>query len=131
MDDRIGDDLAPSRPLTGLRLLLVEDEAMIAMDMEDLISDLGAEVVGPFARLRDALHALKHEPIHGAVLDIHLDHETTFPLADALLERADPLIFVSGDADDSVPEKYRRLPRLRKPLDYAEFTRLATSVFDA
>jgi CheY-like chemotaxis protein len=130
MDGGIGADLEPSRPLTGLRLLLVEDEALIAMEMEDLIGALGAEVVGPFSRVRDALDALGHGPIHGAVLDIHLDGETSFALADALLDRAKPVMFVTGDAEDSLPEKYRRLPRLRKPLDDAEFARLAESVFE-
>jgi CheY-like chemotaxis protein len=130
MDGWIGADLEPSRPLTGLRLLLVEDEALIAMEMEDLIGALGAEVVGPFTRVQDALDALGRGPIHGAVLDIHLDGDTSFPLADALLDRAKPLMFVTGDAEDSLPEKYRRLPRLHKPLDYGEFARLAESVFE-
>ena len=129
MDGGIGPDLEPSQPLTGLRLLLVEDEALIAIEMEDLIGALGAEVVGPFSRVRDARDALGHGPIHGAVLDIHLNGETSFALADALLDRATPVIFVTGDAEDSLPKKYRRLPRLRKPLDDAEFARLAGSVF--
>lgn len=128
--DRTEGDLEPSRPLAGVRLLLVEDEALIAMEMEDLISGLGAEVIGPFGSLAEALAALAIEPIHGAVLDIHLDGETSFPLADKLLERSAPIIFVSGDAEDSLPEKYRRLPRLAKPLDTAAFKRLVECIFD-
>jgi CheY-like chemotaxis protein len=130
MDDCIGADLQPSRPLAGLRLLLVEDEALIAIEMEELIGALGAEVFGPFSRVQDALDALGHGPIHGAVLDIHLDGETSFPLADALLNRAKPVMLVTGEAEGALPEKYRRLPRLHKPLDYAEFARLAASVFE-
>ena len=130
MDGCIGADLDTSRPLAGLRLLLVEDEALIALEMEELIGALGAEVVGPFSRVQDALDGLRNGPIHGAVLDIHLDGETTFPLADVLLDRERPVMFVTGEAEDAVPEKYRLLPRLQKPLEYAEFARIAISVFE-
>ena len=130
MDSYIGADLEPSRPLSGLRLLLVEDEALIALEMEELIGALGAEVIGPFSRVTEALDALRTGPIHGAVLDIHLDGETTFLLADALLDRDKPVMLVTGEADDALPEKFRRLPRLQKPLDYADFARLAKSLFE-
>jgi CheY-like chemotaxis protein len=119
------------KPLAGLRLLLVEDEILIAMEMEDLIRGLGAEVAGPFSRVRDALNAVIRGPLNGAVLDIHLDGDTTFPVVDVLLARAIPVLFVTGDADDSLPSKYQALPRLNKPLEHAEFSRLATMIFNS
>jgi DNA-binding response OmpR family regulator len=129
MDDPIRDEFGePNRPLAGLRLLLVEDEALVAMELEDLISSLGAEAVGPFGRVADALEALGRERVNGAVLDVRLDGETTFQIADVLLQAANPILFVTGGAG-SIPDRYRQVPRLHKPFDYAEFERLAKSIF--
>jgi CheY-like chemotaxis protein len=115
-------------PLAGLRLLLVEDDALVAMELEELIGGLGAETVGPFGRVADALDALRREQVHGGVLDVRLDSETTFAIADVLLQAASPIVFVTG-AVGSIPERYWQVPRLRKPFDYTEFARLAESVF--
>ncbi len=119
----------PSRPLAGARLLVVEDEVLVAMELEQMIADLGAEVVGPFGRLTDALDALRREAIVGAVLDIQLDGDTTLPLVDVLLERGHPVLFVTAGAPESIPESYRQLPRLGKPFDQVEFASLARSTF--
>ena len=118
----------PNRPLAGLRLLLVEDEALVAMELEELISNLGGEAVGPFGRVADALEVLGREHVNGAVLDVRLNGDTTFQIADVLLKAANPILFVTG-AVSSIPERYRQVPRLHKPFDYAEFERLAKSVF--
>jgi FixJ family two-component response regulator len=115
-------------PLAGLRLLLVEDDALVAMELEELISSLGGETVGPFGRVADALEALRLERVNGAVLDVRLDGDTTFPIADVLLQAASPIVFVTGQVG-SIPEKYWQVPRLLKPFDYTEFARLAESIF--
>jgi CheY-like chemotaxis protein len=115
-------------PLAGLRLLLVEDEALVAMELQELISSLGAETVGPFGRVADALEALRHEQVNGGVLDVRLDGDTTFQIADVLLQAASPIVFISG-AISSIPQRYRQVPRLHKPFDYTEFARLAESIF--
>jgi CheY-like chemotaxis protein len=121
----------PSGPLNGLRLLLVEDEPLVAIELEELIRELGGEVVGPFSRVDPALDALRREPISGAVLDVQLENETTFRLVDVLLDRGNPLLFVTGGAPGSIPEKYRQLPRLPKPFDYFQFAQVAKSIFRA
>lgn len=126
MIDQIADE--PDRPLLGVRLLLVEDEALVAMELEDMISSLGGETVGPFGRVADALEALGREQIDGGVLDVRLDGDTTFPIADVLLQAANPVLFVTGAAS-SIPERYRQVPRLHKPFDDTEFARLAKSIF--
>lgn len=129
MSDQITAEFGePNRPLTGQRLLLVEDEAIVAMELEELISNLGGETVGPFGRVGDALEALRCERVNGAVLDVRLDGDTTFPIADILLQASSPILFVTG-AISSIPERYRQVPRLHKPFDYAEFERLAKSIF--
>jgi CheY-like chemotaxis protein len=118
----------PNQPLAGMRLLLVEDEALVAMELEDLISSLGGEAVGPFGRVPEALEALKRERVDGAVLDVRLDGDTTFQIADVLLQAANPILFVTG-AVSSIPERYRQVPRLHKPFDDTEFACLAKSIF--
>ncbi|HLH87010.1 MAG TPA: response regulator [Xanthobacteraceae bacterium] len=118
-----------TRPLAGARLLVVEDEVLVAMEIEELIGELGAEVVGPFGRIADALDALRRESVTGAVLDIKLDGDTTLPLVDILRARGFPVLFVTGGAPEAIPESYRQLPRLSKPFDHAELADLARSIF--
>jgi DNA-binding LytR/AlgR family response regulator len=118
----------PNQPLAGRRLLLVEDEALLAMELEDLISSLGGEAVGPFGRVADALEALSRERVDGAVLDVRLDGDTTFQIADVLLQAAKPILFVTGAAS-AIPEGYRQVPRLHKPFDETQFAGLAKSIF--
>jgi CheY-like chemotaxis protein len=118
----------PNQPLAKVRLLLVEDETLVAMELEDLISGLGGEVVGPFGSVADALEVLRRERVDGAVLDVRLDGDTTFQIADVLLQAADPVLFVTG-AVSSIPDRYRQVPRLHKPFDYTEFARVAKSIF--
>jgi DNA-binding LytR/AlgR family response regulator len=131
MSDQVSTEIdEPNRPLHGLKLLLVEDEALVAMELEDLIISLGGEVVGPFGRVNDALEALRRGAVDGAVLDVRLDGDTTFKIVDVLFQAANPVLFVTG-AVDSIPEKYRHLPRLQKPFDYAQSERVANSIFRA
>jgi CheY-like chemotaxis protein len=129
MSDQITAEFCePNQPLAGVRLLLVEDEGLVAMELEDMIGSLGGEVVGPFGRVADALEALRRERVDGAVLDVRLDGDTTFQIADVLSLAANPILFVTGAAS-SIPEAYRHVPRLHKPFDDTEFARLAKSIF--
>jgi DNA-binding response OmpR family regulator len=117
------------RPLNGLRLLLIEDDPVIAMELDELIRSLGAEVVGPFSRLAPALAAVSREIIAGAVLDVRLDGETTIPIIEVLLDRSKPMLLVTGGGPDALPERYLGTARLDKPFEPAEFEHLATSIF--
>jgi two-component SAPR family response regulator len=117
------------RLLSGVKLLVVEDEALIAMEVEEMIAALGAEVVGSFSRVTDALQALERETVAGAILDIQLDGETTLGLVDVLLERGCPILFVTGGGPESIPETYRQLPRLSKPFNQVDLERSAKLIF--
>lgn len=110
-------------------MILVEDDPHTAMELDELIRALGAEVVGPFSKVASALAAIEREPVFGAVLDIRLDGETTFPIIDVFVERADPILLVSGGAAFDLPDQYRHMPRLQKPFEHAEFEHAARSVF--
>lgn len=68
--------------LTGLRILVVEDEMLVAMLIEDMLADLGCEVVGPLANVQDASRAAGTEKLDAAILDLDLDGTPTFPVAD-------------------------------------------------
>jgi CheY-like chemotaxis protein len=119
------------RLLAGMKLLVVEDEALIAMEVEEMVAAMGAEVVGAFSRVTDALAALERETVAGAILDIQLDGDTTLRLVDVLLDRGCPILFVTGGAPESIPEIYRQLPRVSKPFNQVDFERSAKLIFGA
>jgi CheY-like chemotaxis protein len=101
--------------LHGLRILLVEDEAMIALDLEFALQAAGYHVVGPVAGLAQAVALLRTEAIDAALLDVNLNGELSFPLAELLAERKIPFVFLTGYAEVVVPKPLRRRPVCRKP----------------
>lgn len=97
------------------RLLVVEDEYLIRMLLEDMLTDLGYGVsaaVGTFAEARE--HATTGD-FQAAILDVNLDGHDIFPVADILAERGLPFVFVTGYGEASLPEKHRGRPALQKP----------------
>src|SRR6185295_15398151 len=85
--------------LAGLRVLVVEDEMMVSMLIEDMLSDLGCTVVGPASRLDEALELAKADGIDCAVLDVNLGGQPIFPLADLLRQMGRPFAFATGYGD--------------------------------
>jgi DNA-binding NtrC family response regulator len=115
-----------SEALGGLRLLVVEDEFIIAIDLAQTLEDLGAEVVGPAGSVRDALDLVKSQGdrLDGAVLDVNLRDQQVFPVADALAERGVPFVFTTGYDTIVTPERHAAVPRCEKPVDKASLVRL-------
>lgn len=103
--------------LAGKRLLVVEDELLVGMLVEEILSDLGAVTVGPCSRLADGLAAARAERFDGAILDVNLAGEQADPLADLLLARGVPFLFITGYQSDSLDRRYARVPILQKPVD--------------
>jgi CheY-like chemotaxis protein len=101
--------------IDGLRVLVVEDEALIAMDLGAALRGAGCEVVGPVARPDRALGHVDAGAIDAAVLDINLGGETVFAVADALARREVPFVFVTGYDRGALPERLRDRPLLGKP----------------
>jgi CheY-like chemotaxis protein len=97
------------------RVLVVEDEMLIGMLLEDMLTDLGHQVVGIVSRVNDALAAVQKEAFDLAILDVHLNGQAVFPVADALVERGVPFVFATGYGERGLPEQYRSRPILQKP----------------
>jgi DNA-binding NarL/FixJ family response regulator len=103
-----------SHDLAGRRILLVEDEMLVSMALESTLQDSGATVIGPLARVKQALEAARREQIDAAVLDINLAGEKVFPVADLLAERGIPFVFYTGYSQDTLPPSHRSRPILSK-----------------
>jgi DNA-binding NarL/FixJ family response regulator len=107
--------------LAGRRVLLVEDQYLVAEEMRRMVSDLGGEVLGPVPRTAAALRILAAEPVDLAVLDINLGPEDAYPLATELMRREVPFLFATGCEPWVVAEAFREVPRVDKPLTAKTF----------
>ncbi|HLT77371.1 MAG TPA: response regulator [Ferrovibrio sp.] len=105
----------PSNPAARLRVLVVEDESLVAMFLEDVLEDLGHEMLGPYSRVDAALPAAQSETFDVAILDVNVNGQAIFPVADAIASRGLPFIFSTGYGQKSLPEQYRSRPTLDKP----------------
>ena len=110
--------------LQGLRVLVVEDEMMVSMLIEDMLSDLGCVVVGPAARLDEAVELVNAGGIDCAVLDVNLGGQPIFPLADLLREKGRPFAFATGYGDAGLREVDRGSPVLQKPFREGDLARV-------
>jgi CheY-like chemotaxis protein len=100
-------------PLAGKRVLVLEDEPVVAMLVEDMLVDLGCVVVGPASRLDDALAIAEREELDLAVLDINLGRGDSFPVALVLDRRSVPFVFATGYGDRETP--FPSAPVVAKP----------------
>jgi CheY-like chemotaxis protein len=109
-------EMAESSSLAGRRVLVVEDEMMIAMLVEDMLSELGCTVVGPAHALDAALNLAQTElALDAALLDVNLGGQPVFAVADALRARGVPAIFSTGYGDAGLRDVDRGAPVLQKP----------------
>ena len=101
--------------LSGLRVLVVEDEAAISLLLEDMLLDFGCEVIGPAARLSAALDAVAREQVDLAILDVNVAGEPIYPVAEALAQRSIPFVFSTGYGSAGIRDTFRDRPVLQKP----------------
>jgi CheY-like chemotaxis protein len=106
--------------LSGRRVLVVEDEMIVAWLLEDMLADFGCVVVGPAARVEQALAVIDAEAIDAAVLDVNLNGQKSYPVADALAARGVPFVFSTGYDKGRLLDGYRSFPVLQKPYQRAE-----------
>jgi CheY-like chemotaxis protein len=108
---------AESSPLSGLRVLVVEDMFLIAEDIADQLSEWGCKVVGPDRHVKGALQSIAESRIDGALLDVNLDGETSFEIASTLASQDTPFIFMTGyDSEKVFPAEFQSAPKLSKPV---------------
>jgi CheY-like chemotaxis protein len=109
--------------LAGRRVLVVEDEAMVTMLLREMLEDIGCEVVGSASRLNDAVEKARSLSFDLAILDVNLNGERTFQIADLLAERGVGFVFATGYGGGSVPASFGKRPVLQKPFHQEDLER--------
>jgi len=109
--------------LSGLRVLLVEDEALIVMLVEDALADVGCEIAGVASRFDDAFTKAQTLDFDVAILDVNLNGLRTFPIAEAIMARGIPFVFATGYGATSVPDGLNAVPILQKPFVSSDLER--------
>jgi CheY-like chemotaxis protein len=98
-----------------LRVLVVEDEGLVSMLIEDMLTDLGHEVGAVAARMVDALEAARTDLFDIAIIDVNLDGQPSYPIADLLKARGIPFVFATGYGGKGLDAKYAETRTLAKP----------------
>jgi len=106
--------------LQGRKVLVVEDEFLVAMLIQEMLETAGCVVSGPIPRVPEALDAAGRETYDAAVLDINLAGERIDPVAEALSRRNVPFVFVTGYSTGVLPSAFAERPRLCKPFKMAD-----------
>lgn len=101
--------------LTGKVILLVEDEYLVSLVVQEVLQDAGGLVLGPFARVGDALEAARHEHVDVAVLDVNVAGEMVFPVAELLEGKGTPFLFVTGYGRAALPRDKPHWEACTKP----------------
>ncbi len=100
--------------LKGQRILVVEDNYFMALDLSQMVEEFGGAVAGPVGRLADGFDLAQSDGLAAAILDVNLGEEDTFSLADGLLAARIPVIFATGYDPKTLPARFADLPRISK-----------------
>jgi len=120
---------ASSVGFRGRRVLIAEDEYLLASKMVEELAKLGVETIGPASTVKRALDLIEHcGPLDAAMLDIKLRNEMIFPVADALRARGVPFVFTTGYNQKIIPDGYKDVVRYEKPFDVAEVARVVAQI---
>ena len=112
------------KPLSGRRILVVEDEYFLAEDIVESLKEMGAHIVGPVGELEEATNLVNADAaIDAAVVDVNLRNELAFPLARILRARKVPFVFTTGYDCGSIEQEFQDVQLWEKPLDLAAMTR--------
>jgi CheY-like chemotaxis protein len=115
---------------SGLKVMLVEDEFIISMLTEDMLIELGYEVVSIVATLEEGLAMAEQQDFDLAILDINLNGKPSYPIADILQARSVPFVFASGYTGLGIDPKYAAVPQLQKPFSMDALARALTVIKD-
>ncbi len=117
--------------LAGRRILVVEDEVILAWALQDMLGGYGCVVVGPAAGVAEALALIGRVPIDAAVLDVNLNREKCYPVADALARAGIPFVFSTAYNAGSIEEGYRHHPSVQKPHSAPELAEALSALLPA
>ena len=112
--------------LSGRRILVVEDEMLVLLNVEDMLADLGCESVSAAATIEQALAFIDAQPFDAAMLDLNLDGRKSYAVADALAARSVPFAFSTGYSSQTLNDGYRDRPVLGKPYRIADLVEVLT-----
>ena len=113
----------PDQPARARRILIVEDEFLLAFHLEDLLAALGHHVIGTASRIAEAVAFAQDRDFDFAILDINLAGGQSFPVADILRQRNIPFVFASGYGSAGLLGEYRQVSILRKPYELEDIKR--------
>lgn len=108
-----------SQEFAGRRVLVVEDESLVAMLLETILEDMGCETVGPASTIEEGLRLAADERIDAALLDVNVSGRQVFPIARALKDRGVPFVFSTGYGEGGLPDEWRGHATLQKPFTEA------------
>jgi ActR/RegA family two-component response regulator len=114
----------------GKRILIVEDEFVLASDLARFLESRGAMVVGPAATVGVALALVAREVLDAAVLDVNLGADRVYPVADKLIEQGVPIVFATGYDQLLIDQPYVGMPRCQKPMDKEALARILQESID-
>jgi CheY-like chemotaxis protein len=117
-EERIGElTRSTSLAIVGNKILVVEDEPLVAMNLSESLAELGFSVVGPYSTLAKATAAALEMEVDAALLDVNLSSESVYPVADILASKNVPFAFITGYGTEVLTSKYTNAPVLQKPVD--------------
>jgi len=103
----------------GRGVLVIEDEVLIGMLLEDMLTDLGYKIAGTASRLQEATELARTATCDMAILDVNLNGQESFPVAQILIERGIPFMFATGYGERGMPPAFQNRPTLQKPFQLA------------
>ena len=112
------------------RVLIVEDETMIRMLLEDMLGELGYNIVAQAGHIDEALDAAKNATFDIAILDVNLNGQPSAAVADVLVARGAPFVFATGYGEQGLPELHRDRPTLKKPFQLDGLKQMLESVLN-
>jgi PAS domain S-box-containing protein len=113
-----------SKSPSGHDVLLVEDEALVGLMIADFLREIGYSVIGPFTKIQDGLQVANTARLAAAVLDVNIGGEEIYPVAESLMRRNIPFVFVTGYGADGIDERFSGVPVLQKPVDREQLLRV-------
>ena len=116
--------------LEGVRVLIIEDDSLVAMSVGDMLSDLGCSIVATAGSLAQAFEKVGDGGFDLALLDVNLRGKEVFPVAEILSERGIPFAFASGYGRAGLPEEFQTRPVVSKPFQMEELSAVLSAALD-